>query len=133
MSLTFNEAEPITESSAGRAKEPNPYTEVIAEIAGKVNEKTKKPIAKSFTLTHTQDSNASAEVSAANRKRAVDKVKRQTSDAGAALTPPVTVKVKDIDLKTGAKGKETVSTTACTVVFWTVPRQVRTRKPAEAK
>lgn len=116
----FVDAEPIpaAPSGGGRVAEPNPYTDVIASIALKVDKKG-KPLAKAFILSHGEDADSAG--------KAVRKVRRQLSDAGDNNTPRVTVPTRDkpyTDSKTGelVPGKTLIT-------FWTVARQERPRKP----
>lgn len=119
MTIVFADAKPLTVAGPGRTAEPNPFTEVIKEIA-LVTDKEGKPVAKSFTVTHEPTEDA--------RKAAIAKVKRQTSKAGEKNTPQVTVYVAGTPVQ--VKGKD--SATETTVTFWTVKRQSRPRTPAAA-
>jgi hypothetical protein len=113
----------------GKTADPNPYTDVIKLIALKQDDKG-KPIAKKFTISHAATPDA--------RKQAVNKAKRQLSNAGKGNYPAVTVPSVEVPVKLPIKGKKfdendpttyTESDSQTQVTFWTVPRQVRTRKP----
>lgn len=114
----------------GRAKEPNPYNDVIDAIALKrVDSKGKvyspddegyaklKPLAKGFLMNDDE-----------TLKATVSKAKRQLADAGKQNTPAVS-----ITSKTGpaldAKGKPVAGKVLFS--FWTGPQQKRARQ-AEA-
>lgn len=114
--LTFEDATPVKVSGSGRTAAPNPYTAIIAEIAGKKNGNG-EPVAKRFTVEHTPEES----------KTVLNRVKRQFSDAGAANNPPVTVRVHIVPAQ-DAVGKE--SSKKSVVTFWTVKRQERPRTPA---
>jgi hypothetical protein len=104
---------------AGRTKEPNPYTKVIAEIALKVDPKTDKPLAKGFLMN--DDDTLKANVS---------KAKRQLADAGKDNTPAVSVISKYVPAVDG-KGKPVAGKVLFS--FWTGPQQKRPRKPKTAE
>jgi hypothetical protein len=94
----------------GRKSEPNPYTDIIAQIALKTDEKTGKPLAKGFLIKDDDD-----------LKTAVNRAKRQLSKAGAENATPVTVISTLTD--SAKKGMKLFS-------FWTVTQHApRTRKP----
>jgi hypothetical protein len=118
MTYTFEDATPAKLAGTGRKAEPNPFTDVIALIALKTDEKTGKPLAKSFIETH--------EDAEGKRTTAINRIKRLTSEAGEKNTPPVTVRVhtEPVMVKDG-KGKETESPTQVRVTIWTVKRQIR--------
>ncbi len=120
MSMVFEKAEAIPQSGSGRKAEPNPFTEIIAEIALKKDD-SDKPEARAFTQEYSHDGSEQAEkeyVTLQNR------IKRQMSEAGAANNPPVTVPVRFSD---SAPVKNKKNTHAVRVTFWTVKRQERPR------
>ncbi len=118
MTYTFEDAEPIKAEVAPKEKAPNPFKDVVAAIALKTNPETKKPLAKAFKETFED---------ADDRKTIVGRVKRLTSEAGAANDPAVTVRVDDKTLSepvVDAKGNiKTLGTILFTI--WTVKRQMR--------
>lgn len=125
MTFEFADAAPIETPRTGREKAPNPFENPVNEIARRKNPETGQPLAKQFTLTF--------EAGEGNRKKAMDKIKRQTSEAGLLVDPPVTVVTRDTDIMKGPKGRQTVSEDSCTVTFWTLDyRQERKRKANEA-
>ncbi len=94
----------------GRKAEPNPYTDIIAAIALKTDEKTDKPVAKGFLVADDD-----------TLPTVVARAKRQLGAAGRENTPPVTV-ISTVTATT-TKGKKLFS-------FWTVKQHApRTRKP----
>ena len=107
--MEFVDAEFVPQKGGtGRKAGPNPYTDVVKEIALKVDEKTGKPVAKGFLI----DDNADLD-------KVVARAKRQLSDA--AKLAKVTVVSTVVDSK--MKGKKLFS-------FWTVKQHApRTRKP----
>lgn len=127
--MEFRDAEYIApKGGPGKTAEPNPYTDIVSQIALKLNAKG-KPVAKVATLTHE---NADA------RKTDIAKAKRQLSQAGEKNDPLVTVPSVDFPVKLPIKGKKfnpedettyTLSDTQTEVTFWTVKRQTRPRKP----
>ncbi len=120
----FEDAQPVTRPfSGGKQAEPNPFTDIIAAIALKVNQDTGKPVAKSFVITHDD------EESVIKDRR---KVTRQTSQAGRNNDPQVTVRISFTDendiIKSGPN-QGNVRTYRTRVTFWTVkPYQSKTRK-----
>lgn len=127
MSFTFADAQPIKTEGTGRTAEPNPFLEIVQEIALKTDPETGKPVAKAFTVEHKD--------TAEDRKSVIAKIKRQFSAAGEKSDPKVTVVSKDApvqeSIKGGAKGATVDSATKTLITFWTVKRQNRPRKPAE--
>lgn len=115
--MNFTDAEPIV-NAPGRKAADNPFTEVIAAIAGKTNPNTGKPLAKSYVETHK----------AGERDKVQNRVRRQLGDAGDALDTPVTVRSAFVPVKVkDAKGKDTNtnSETETTVTFWTRDKIVK--------
>ncbi len=125
MSLTFNDAEPVN-TVAGRKAEPNPFHEVIANIAGRTDNGG-QPIAKSFVLEHEEVKTAE------DREKHIGKTRRQLADAGNRLDTPVTVRIHAEPVTKGPKGRETESSTQTKITFWTVKKQLRPRKPVETQ
>lgn len=133
--LTFEDAEYVAPAGGpGRSKGPNQFTSVVAEIAMKVDDKTKKPIAKGFTFQHAAVIDKDGkEVAAAveARDKEIKRFKRLLSDAGESNTPQVTVRAVSAPVKNPVNGK--ASATSTRVTFWTTKRQIRTAKPADTK
>lgn len=100
MSFSFEDAAPTT----GKF-EPNPFTEVVASIALKVNPETGAPVAKKFTTTADDKS--------------IGKMIRQIR--AAAHQANCTAKADWSDRDEASK--------AVTITFWTIPQQTRPRKP----
>jgi hypothetical protein len=119
MSFDFADAAPVKTTGGGRKAADNPFTEVVSAIALKVDDKG-KPLAKAFTLNHENTDE--------DRKKSIEKVKRQLSTAGEKNDPQVTVMSNATPVQ--VKGKD--SATVTVITFWTVKRQIRPRKPAEA-
>jgi hypothetical protein len=119
MSYEFQDSAPVKIQGTGRKAEPNPFTDVIKAIALKTTKVDGKdtPVAKSFTEKHEDGA----------RDKTVARIKRLLSEAGAANDPAVTVPSAATPVQ--VKGKD--SNTETVITFWTVKRQVRTRKPAD--
>lgn len=113
--MNFVDAEPIV-NAPGRKAADNPFSEVIAAIAGKTNKETGKPVAKSYVETHE----------AGARDKMQNRVRRLLSDAGDALNPAVTVRTAFVPIKVkDVKGNETDSDTQTAVTFWTRSKIVK--------
>lgn len=122
--MDFEQTTPVTRvKTGGKTPADNPFKDAIATIALKTYEDGPakgKPIALSFVQAHE---NADAVKTDRNR------IRRQTSDAGKANKPAVTVYVDFADNNTVARdGKSTVTKYASKVTFWTVTRQTRKAK-----
>ncbi len=125
MSIDFQDATPVN-APAGRKAEPNPFHDVINDIANRsFNEG--QPVAKSFEFDHETVDNEK------DREKFVAKYRRQLADAGNRLVNPVTVRVHFEPVKKGPKGRETDSATRTKVTFWTVEKQFRPRKSSKSQ
>jgi adenine-specific DNA methylase len=119
--MDFIEAEYVAPAGGpGRSKAENPFTDVIADIALKLDPNG-KPLARALVFEHED---RSAEDS--NFKRLVNGFKRQLSDAGANNDPQVTVMSVITPVANPVNKKE--SATKSKLTFWTVKRQTRTKK-----
>jgi hypothetical protein len=118
MTLEFADTKPIKGAGGpGRTAEENPFREIIAAIALR-QDSDGDPIAKAFRLTHE----------AGQRDKAVNRVKRQLSDAGKDNDPAVTVRVSATPVEVKKRGQEpTESQEETTITFWTIARQFRPR------
>lgn len=130
--LQFEDATPVKRPfSGGRQALPNPYVDVISDIALKTNDKG-EPVAKAFLLTHEGVGDTEVDVIERDRNR----VTRQMSDAGKNNEPPVTVRVvfEDANVEEQKRPGQPKETTYRTkVTFWTVKRHApRTKKTTEA-
>lgn len=111
MDIKFTPAEPVKSKGAGRKPAENPFTEIIAEIALKES-KPSVPVAMSFT----QEFDGTDE----GYSKLVEKIRYQTSKAGADNLPPVTVRVAH--KREGKKAEFTI---------WTKARETRKRKDSQ--
>lgn len=93
-----------------RRAEPNPFTDVVSSIAGKVE--NGKPVARSFKVSGEHAT-----------EKALTKYTKQLQEAGKNLPTPVTVRVSH-NVTNDPKTK----TSSGTVTFWTVPQIVRKPK-----
>lgn len=130
----FDDFEVPESNVRGRVAAPNPFIDVIREIAGKTV--FGKPVAKSRVLDVPQpdasitDPEARKAALDENREKVVSRARRHLTNAGNIVSPAVTVKVRDVDVKIeSGKGKGTVDPTKVRVGFWTVTKQNRPRKP----
>lgn len=120
MTIEFKDAEYVKPQGTGRKAEPNPYTDIIAHIALQTTPDG-KPVTKMFVLEHAPG----------ERDKAIARVKRKMSDAGADNVPPVTVVAVGTPVKNPVNQK--VSETKTEIRFWTTKRQERRRKPGQAR
>lgn len=114
MSLNFVEVTPPARNNPGRTAEPNPFIDAIARIA--LKEKDGKPVALAYTLDHDADPK--------KREQAIEKVKRQLTNAGQANEPKVSVQKDIVPVKVAGKDSPSKSI----VTFWTTPFIARPRK-----
>ena len=122
----FQDAEYVAPTGGpGRSAEPNPFTQVVQEIA-LTSTPDGKPVAKAFQIDHPSRTSEKPE-DIAEIKRIEAKIKRQFSLAGEQSTPKVTVKSDISPVKNSVNGR--ASATKSMVTFWTVKRQERPRKP----
>jgi hypothetical protein len=116
--MNFTDAVPVKTNNPGRAKQPNPYAEIIAEIALKTqkHEGNTVPVAKTFLHNHTADETGAKDLL---------KQRRLLQEAGPVNTPPVSVRVAFGEYDAKKKGTP--------VTFWTQEPIVRTRKDKTAE
>lgn len=126
--LTFADAEYVAPAGGpGRERLPNPFDTIVQTIAMKVDEKTKKPVAKALTFEHPSRASEKPE-DAKEIERIIAKYKRQLSDAGDHSDPRVTVKTNITPAVNPVNKKP--SATKSVLTFWTVKRQTRPRTEA---
>lgn len=119
--MDFVKAEYVAPAGGpGRPAEPNPFTDIINEIALKLDETTQKPVAVAFQFEHDDRDKEDGDY---NRK--ISGFKRQLSEAGAKNDPPVTVVSVARPVTNPVNHKESATKTNFT--FWTVKRQTRKR------
>lgn len=118
MSFEFVTAEPVKRNVPGRTAEPNPFTDVIADIALKVDD-AGKPLARKFVLDVPGNEDEKFKIMA--------KVRRQLTKAGHDNDPEVTVFCDFAPHVTGHGVAKKTHTDKCVVTFWTVKRQLRPR------
>lgn len=119
--LVFDDADVIPNSNGGRRQEPNPYTEIISQIAGQKNEDTGKPVAKRFTLAHS---------SLDEKQTEINRARRLLSQAGKNNDPAVTVQVRDAPAPLMRFGKPTseADPMKTVITFWTIPLVQKKRR-----
>lgn len=114
--LVFEEAEYVKPEGTGRKADPNPFLDVVADIALKTDPKTGKPVARATVIEHVEG----------DRDKAVGRIKRRLSEAGAQNDPPVSVPAVARPVVNPVNKKE--SATKTRITFWTTKRQERPRK-----
>lgn len=117
MSYTFETAEPIQTPGAGRKSLDNPFVDAVKGIAGKTNEKTKKPLALAFFEEHNEE----------DKNTIQNRIGRLLTDAGRQCEPQVTVR-RLFEVQTNKDGIVIGSK----VTFWPVKLQTRPRTASPA-
>ena len=116
MTIVFEDAEYVP-TGAGRPAEPNEFTEVISQIALKVDGNG-KPLAKSFVAEHGREED--------DRKKEVERIKRRLSAAGEQNDPKVSVFAVAEPVVNPVN--KTPSATKTRITFWTIAKVRRQRK-----
>jgi hypothetical protein len=110
LELTFEDAEPISHARPGRTGAPNPFSEAMKAIAGKINPTTGKPLAKKVVIAVGDPSD-----------KAYNKLGRLVSNAGAGLDVRVSKSITPVNEPNDG---------TYTIVFWTTPLKTSETTPA---